>query len=66
MNTNERFTGELSSISTQIDDLISRVEKILETSFLNRTDENAGLLEIERHLRSTRREVNRLMKDERA
>tara|TARA_Y100000746_G_scaffold225823_1_gene230043 strand:- start:915 stop:1106 length:192 start_codon:yes stop_codon:yes gene_type:complete len=63
MNTNERLTGELSSISTQIDDLISRVEKILEKSSLDRTDENAGLLEVERHLRSTRREVNRLMKD---
>ena len=63
MNTNERLTGELSSISTQIDDLISRVEKILEKSSLDRTDENAGLLEVERHLRSARREVNRLMKD---
>ena len=63
MNTNERLTGELSSISTQIDDLISRVEKILEKSSLDRTDENAGLLEVERHLRSIRREVNRLMKD---
>tara|TARA_B100001769_G_C21615141_1_gene345250 strand:+ start:346 stop:537 length:192 start_codon:yes stop_codon:yes gene_type:complete len=63
MNTNEHLAGELSSISTQIDDLISRVEKILEKSSLDRTDENAGLLEVERHLRSIRREVNRLMKD---
>ena len=63
MNTNEHLAGELSSISTQIDDLISRVEKILEKSSLDRTDENVGLLEVERHLRSIRREVNRLMKD---
>ncbi len=55
--------SELSSISTQIEDLISRVEKILETSSPSRVDEGAGLLEVERHLRSTLRELNRLKQE---
>ncbi len=65
MTSEGLISGELSSISAQIEDLISRVEKILETSSSssNRTDGGTGLLEVERHLRSTLRELNRLMQE---
>ena len=64
MTSEGLISGELSSISAQIEDLISLVEKILETSSSsNRTDGGTGLLEVERHLRSTLRELNRLMQE---
>ena len=55
--------AELSSISSQIDDLILRIEKVIETDSSDRTDESSGFLESERHLGSARRELNRILRN---
>ena len=55
--------AELSSISSQIDDLILRIEKVIETDSSDRTDESSGFLEVERHLGSARRELNRILRN---
>ena len=63
MNSQINIFAELSSISSQIDDLIIRIEKVIETNSAERTDENSGFLEAERHLSSARRELNRMLRN---
>jgi len=63
MNSQMDIFAELSSISSQIDDLILRIEKVIETDSSDRTDENSGFLEAERHLGSARRELNRILRN---
>jgi len=54
---------ELSSIASQIDDLAGRVGALLENlSDCNRVDGQSPLLEVERHLLSAHRELERLIR----
>jgi hypothetical protein len=52
--------AELSSVLSQLDALLERVGELLaDGGNGDRTNDTAGLLEVERHLRGARRELSR-------
>ena len=52
--------AELSSVVSQLDALLERVgELLVDGGDGDRTNDTAGLLEVERHLRGARRELGR-------
>jgi len=52
-------SAELSSVATQLDDLVRRVVALSEEDGPSRTVERPALLEVERHLRGAIRELER-------
>ncbi|MBQ90952.1 MAG: hypothetical protein CL441_05955 [Acidimicrobiaceae bacterium] len=53
--------ADLSSVTGQIDALLTWVEQLVGTlDSADRTGDEAGLLEVERHLRGARRELERV------
>jgi len=51
--------AELSSVATQLADLVRRVEDLAGEEIADRTADRSALLEVERHLRGALREMER-------
>ncbi|MEC9427641.1 MAG: hypothetical protein VYC25_10490, partial [Actinomycetota bacterium] len=51
--------AELSSVATQLADLVRRVEDLAGEETADRTTDRSALLEVERHLRGALREMER-------
>ena len=51
--------AELSSVATQLADLVRRIEDLAGEEATDRTTDRSALLEVERHLRGALREMER-------
>ena len=51
--------AELSSVATQLADLVRRIEDLAGEEAADRTTDRSALLEVERHLRGALREMER-------